>query len=140
PTEIYNEPATRFVASFIGNLNVLNAQKLNSTQNCIAIDGQCVNVHSSVEQYSTDAKLSVAIRPEAIRLNGHGESAPNMLQGTVDDVYFLGSVVRVHVRLKDQFINMDMFNDPGTIFPNPGESAMLTFTPDACRVLTHESA
>ena len=58
----------------------------------------------------------------------------------MDDVYFLGSVVRIHVRLREQYINVDMFNNPGTVFPAVGELVTLSFLPDACRVLKQETA
>src|SRR3954464_3817570 len=40
PFEIYNRPQTRFVASFVGTLNILNAEVRDAAQGRIAIDGQ----------------------------------------------------------------------------------------------------
>jgi putative spermidine/putrescine transport system ATP-binding protein len=134
PTEIYNTPATRFVASFVGTLNVLDADVQNSAQKQVLIDGQPVSVTDPVDA-SAGQTISVAIRPEAIRLKTEVTGSANRLRGTVNDVYFLGSVVRVHIQLEKQFINMDMFNDTGTVFPRIGESVELTFAADACRVL-----
>lgn len=134
PTEIYNTPATRFVASFVGTLNVLNAEVKNGAQKEVAIDGQTVGVSDAVEA-PTGQSIAVAIRPEAIRLKADAAGSANRLRGTVNDVYFLGSVVRVHIQLEKQFVNLDMFNDPGTIFPNVGDTVELSFASDACRVL-----
>jgi putative spermidine/putrescine transport system ATP-binding protein len=134
PTEIYNTPATRFVASFVGTLNVLNAEVQNSARQQVLIDGQPVTVTDAADA-SAGKTVSVAIRPEAIRLNTDANGSANRLRGSVNDVYFLGSVVRVHIQLDMQFINMDMFNDPGTVFPKIGEMVELSIAPDACRVL-----
>jgi hypothetical protein len=43
--------------------------------------------------------------------------------------------VRVHTRLNEQYINVDLFNDPTTVLPSIGDPVALSFSPDACRVL-----
>jgi putative spermidine/putrescine transport system ATP-binding protein len=134
PTEIYNAPATHFVASFVGTLNLLNAEVQSPAEKQIVLDGESITVNDPIEK-PVGTQLAVAIRPEAIRLNGHAKTAPNSLNGTLHDIYFLGSVVRLHVRLKEQFIHVDMFNDPAADLPERGEPITLGFMPDACRVL-----
>ncbi len=133
PIEIYNAPATHFVASFVGTLNLLNAEVQSPDQKQITLDGECITVNDPIEM-PVGTPLSVAIRPEAIRLNGHAKAEPNSLNGTLHDIYFLGSVIRLHVQLKQQFIHVDMFNDPAAMLPARGEGVSLSFMPDACRV------
>jgi hypothetical protein len=48
--------------------------------------------------------------------------------------------VRIRTRLKDQFINVDTFNNPGLHLPERGADVMLHFTPESCRVLKPERA
>ncbi|MEO8612853.1 MAG: ABC transporter ATP-binding protein [Chloroflexota bacterium] len=139
PLEIYNTPQTQFVASFVGTLNVLTADVVNAQDKRIRVDGQEIQV----EDLAIDAPnqpIAIAIRPESVSMNGSTAHAGNNLRGTVEDIYFLGSVVRIRTRLKDQFINMDTFNNPGLALPERGTDLVLHFTPEACRVLKADTA
>src|SRR5258705_13690289 len=60
PFEIYNRPQTRFVASFVGTLNILNAVILSPKQGRITIDGQEVTAAHAVPDAEAGAKRSVA--------------------------------------------------------------------------------
>ncbi len=96
------------------------------------IDGQDVRTGEAI---ATDSDtVSIALRPESISLgsaNGHA----NTLSATVEDVYFMGSVVRVRTRVGEQHLNVDTFNSAGMIPPRPGEQVTLTFSRDAAKVL-----
>jgi putative spermidine/putrescine transport system ATP-binding protein len=132
PSAIYNYPGTRFVASFVGTLNVLTAEGGSP----LRIDNQPVHVAEAVP---AGQEVTVAIRPEALSLTHQPGANGNQLSGTVDDVHFLGSVVRMRVRLESQRINVDMFNNPGAALPPVGAPVTLYFAQDACTVL-HDSA
>jgi putative spermidine/putrescine transport system ATP-binding protein len=132
PLDIYNRPQTPFVASFIGSLNVLQAQVVDRSAGRIRVDGQELTTDETIQ--AGGESVTVAIRPEAIRLN-HANGYANSLSAAVDDIYFLGSVVRVRTRLKDQFLNVDMFNNPSMALPGRGEQVMLSFAPGAAKVL-----
>ncbi|GAB4212781.1 MAG: ABC transporter ATP-binding protein [Synechococcales cyanobacterium] len=134
PTDIYNHPQTPFVASFIGTLNVLEAEVINSKERALAIDGQLLTTVADFEQASSP--LAVSIRPESIQLN-HRNGHANSLQATVEDIYFLGSIVRIRARLDRQHMNVDTFNQPGLTLPSPGEKVTLNFAATAARVLRH---
>ena len=139
PTEIYNTPQTQFVASFVGTLNVLQAHVIDQANNMLAVDDQHIRVEQMNSAIST-APLSMALRPEAITLhrNGHGKDVPanlNALHGTVEDINFLGSVVRIRIRLRDQMVNADSFNNPNVVLPSYGEPVTLSFPMEACRVI-----
>ncbi|MEN9204540.1 MAG: TOBE domain-containing protein, partial [Thermostichales cyanobacterium DRC_bins_46] len=83
-------------------------------------------------------RVPVSIRPESIQLN-HRNGHVNSLQATVEDIYFLGSIVRVRARLARQHMNVDTFNKPGLVLPSPGESVTLNFDATAARVLQRKS-
>ncbi|CAN5298337.1 hypothetical protein BH10PSE9_BH10PSE9_06430 [soil metagenome] len=75
---------------------------------------------------------SVALRPEAIVLNG---SAANRLSGTIDEVSFLGAVVRIRVRFAASAISLDTFNNPGQPPPQRGAQVTVSFAPEDVLVL-----
>ncbi len=137
PLDIYNAPKTRFVASFVGTLNLLDAQVTDARNGKIKIDNQEIAVGQQLEA-AAGKTVSVAIRPEAITVNGTSGGEANHLNGAVEDVSFLGSVVRVRVRLEEQHVNFDAFNNPNLVPPQIGQPISLGFLPQDCTVLSDE--
>ena len=128
PFEIYNRPKTRFVASFIGTLNILDVQVIDAQAGAVRIDGQDARVGQQIPA-ADGARCSVALRPEAVTLHDPGDGC-NQLRGVIEDVAFLGAVVRIKVAVGRDRIMLDRFNSPGLPPPAPGESVMLHFSPD----------
>jgi putative spermidine/putrescine transport system ATP-binding protein len=133
PFEIYNFPTTRFVASFVGTLNVLSASVTEAASGRLNVDGQEIRAARPIDGSPAGQPVSLALRPEALSLNGN--SAGNHLTGTVDDVMFLGPTMRVRVRLKDQAFQFDEFNHPHLAPPRPGQQVTVSFPPEACLIL-----
>ncbi|RYB05603.1 ABC transporter ATP-binding protein [Lichenibacterium ramalinae] len=129
PFEIYNRPKTRFVASFIGTLNILNVEVVDAQSGAIRIDGQEARVGRQIMAAAGSAGCAVALRPEAVTLHDPGNGG-NRIRGTIADVAFLGAVVRVKVEIGGSRILLDRFNSPGLPPPLPGESVTLHFSPD----------
>jgi putative spermidine/putrescine transport system ATP-binding protein len=138
PFEIYNRPSTRFVASFVGTLNILKAKVLNGALGTIAIDGQEVVAMGMKTDAASGAERSVALRPEAVSLNGAG-GRRNRLDGTIEDVNFLGSVVRVRVRFAENSVSLDTFNNPNVPPPKHGDKVTVSFAPEDLLVLEGEA-
>ncbi len=65
PFEIYNTPATRFVASFVGTLNLIEGKVVDPDSNRIMIGDQGVTLKQSVTAYKPGDTVSLALRPEA---------------------------------------------------------------------------
>jgi len=77
---------------------------------------------------------ALAIRPEAIVLEPP-TSGRNSLAAMVEDVDFLGAVVRIRVRMDTVVISLDVFNDPHRALPQRGENITLGFSFDNLLVL-----
>jgi putative spermidine/putrescine transport system ATP-binding protein len=129
PFAIYNFPATRFVASFVGTLNIMEAKVLDPASGRIAIDGQEVVMARSLGSARAGDIRSVALRPEAVTLAEAGEGA-NGMTGTIEDVAFLGSVVRIRVRFEESAVSLDTFNHPGLPPPAVGTEVAVAFGRD----------
>lgn len=134
PFEIYNYPTTRFVASFVGTLNILNAKVSDAATGRISIDDQEVVTARGMNGHSTGDALAVALRPEALSI-GRANGSSNNLDGTIDEVHFLGSVVRIRVRFKDSAISLDTFNKPNLAPPERGQPVTVSFGRDDILVL-----
>jgi putative spermidine/putrescine transport system ATP-binding protein len=126
PFEIYNFPRTRFVASFVGTLNILRGRVVDGASGRIAIDDQEVVAGRGKLDAKTGDIRSVALRPEAVSLQDQGGDR-NKLVGTIEEVSFLGAVVRIRVRFKENAISMDTFNSPGAPPPERGQTASVSF-------------
>jgi putative spermidine/putrescine transport system ATP-binding protein len=127
PFEIYNRPATRFVASFVGTLNLLDALVVDPGTGAVEIDGQPLTLGRPLAAVP-GATVALAIRPQAIAL-GPGRPGDAALRGRVEDVSFLGSVVRVRVGLAAQAVSLDVFNTAAMRPPAPGAMVEIGFAP-----------
>ena len=99
PAQVYDEPATPFVADFIGATNLLNATVVDSRRaNCAGVELLLPEHH-----HAPGAAIVCAIRPEHVRVeeSGGAETAPGepgtSLQARVMEVERLGSFARVHL-------------------------------------------
>jgi putative spermidine/putrescine transport system ATP-binding protein len=134
PAEIYNFPATPFVASFVGTLNLVVAKVVESNAGRLALAGQEVRAAKPVTTTGEGGAVTLALRPESIELGEAGGA--NRLRGTIEDTSFLGSIVRIRVHVgPDVAISLDTFNDPHVTPPAVGEAVVLSFPPEACLVV-----
>ncbi len=128
PFEIYNRPATRFVASFVGTLNLLDAVVRDPEAGTVEIDGQPVDLARPLPARAGDT-VSLALRPEAISL-GRRSDADAAIRGRVAEVNFLGSVVRIEIALETHTLSLDVFNTVAAIPPKPGDVVEVGFSPN----------
>ncbi len=126
PFEIYNAPATRFVASFVGTLNMIEAKIIDPAANRVSIGDQAVTLKQSLAGLKGGDTVSLALRPEAGSLSesANGDTA---LTGKVISAHFLGSVIRTRMDVGGVTISFDMFNSPGTTPPQAGDIVTLRF-------------
>jgi putative spermidine/putrescine transport system ATP-binding protein len=127
PAEIYNRPATRFVAGFVGTLNLIEAKVVDPAANRVSIGDQGVTLREPLGTVKAGDTVSLALRPEAgsIAPDAKGDTA---LSGAVVSTNFLGSVIRTRMKVGDSIISFDMFNSPGLVPPAVGETVTLRFT------------
>jgi len=107
PEEIYREPATPFVADFIGDTNLLDGRaRRESGRTVVEVggrDGIRFNPAATVEE----GDVSVSIRPEDISLSNHGTAATSRIEdgGTFDgeivERYFQGDQTNYAVEVGD---------------------------------------
>ena len=101
---------------------------VDPARGAIAIDGQEIQAAQGLEDAKAGEARAIALRPEIVSLHeapGHG----NRMQGTVEDVNFLGSIVRIRVRFGENAVSLDTFNNPTTVPPQPGQAVTVTLSP-----------
>ena len=70
--------------------------------------------------------VTLALRPEAIHL-GRAEGREVVLPATIEDVHFLGSVIRIRARVAGTAVALDTFNRPDQPPPPVGSSTEISF-------------
>lgn len=96
PYEIYREPATPFVADFIGTTNFIRAQV--TAPGKLGIGSVSVSTDPAHPTPGAGTKVVICIRPEDVLVDKWAASAPGAFDATIDHVEFLGSFHRVHFR------------------------------------------
>jgi putative spermidine/putrescine transport system ATP-binding protein len=129
PFEIYNKPATPFVARFVGTLSTLTGRVVDGGTRRVKVGDQ--EIISDTHIGGTGTEVALALRPEVVRIGEGG--GPNRLSGKVLDVNFLGSVVRIRVSLPAEagIVSLDTFNDPAQPPPLIGAPVTVSFPPSA---------
>jgi putative spermidine/putrescine transport system ATP-binding protein len=127
PFEVYNRPATRFVANFVGTLNVLEGRVEDAAGGVVEVHQEKVSLKGRLNGARTGDQLSLALRPEAIAL-GRRPGYDSSLKGRIAEVHFLGSVIRVRVELGDSVVSLDTFNNPSSPPPAVGDAAEISFS------------
>ncbi|MCV7287579.1 MULTISPECIES: ABC transporter ATP-binding protein [Mycolicibacterium] len=97
PTEIYEQPAAREVAGFVGNCNFLDGKVVEATGSEAKVQleatGQLVHATGRMDVHSGDA-VTVAVRPERVTITGAGYAAAegqNVVRASVSSVQYVGS-------------------------------------------------
>ncbi len=140
PEELYERPATRFVADFIGTTNLLSGAVESSNGDAVTVrlgsGDQCVVAGSG---YAVGAPVEVSIRPESVVLRrpdgGARSDAP--LAATVEQVAYLGGSVQYIVRTSGGLALTALTPKTGHRLP-VGDSVDVTWAPSAALILaTH---
>jgi putrescine transport system ATP-binding protein len=104
PGEVYEFPANRYVADFVGNINLIDGRVLRAQDG--RVDLECAAVGAqlsalSAETVVTGASLCLAVRPEKILLTREppAESGRNVLKGVVWDLGYFGDQSLYRIRL-----------------------------------------
>ncbi|MDS0476154.1 ABC transporter ATP-binding protein [Natrinema sp. 1APR25-10V2] len=127
PQEIYREPATRFVAEFVGDNTVLEGEVIANDRNGarIDVDGRAFEVPalSDGSEYAT-----VCVRPGALSRTVDR----NRIQVGVETSEFLGETVRIHGRWNGREVTLQLADAPD------GDELTVGFDPADAHVVASE--
>ncbi|GIX13342.1 MAG: ABC transporter ATP-binding protein [Paracoccaceae bacterium] len=121
PFEIYNRPATRFVAEFVGTLNILPTTVEDAAAGRVRLAGQPV----ALDRPLPAGPVSLAIRPEAVRL-GRAPGHDVVLPARIAEVHFLGAVIRLRADVGGTRVALDSFNTSDMPPPKAGSAVELS--------------
>ncbi len=108
PKEIYEYPNSQYVATFIGNANVLKGVVVEGHQNYTVIrddENDCTIYVSLASSAAVDSLAHVSIRPEKILISKEPFDVDyNILSGIVDEIAYWGDVSMYHIQLTSKQI------------------------------------
>ena len=134
PAEIYERPATRFVAEFIGRMNFFGA-RMSSANTVQLANGQTFNVPVP-ETIAERAGVHVAIRPERARLSAEKPASGFALSGAVKQVLYLGSTREFHLALDGgEKALVETANDGSAPAFEAGAKVWFSASAEACQVI-----
>ena len=135
PFEIYNFPKTQFVANFVGSLNTAVAEITDPEKGLLSTDGVQFIAAEKMDGLKKGDKVRIAIRPERFSFASEQKKA-NVVDCTIENITFLGSVVRIQVLIGNTKFNMDTFNNPFLELPKIGDKTQVTFSRQAVLLLS----
>jgi spermidine/putrescine transport system ATP-binding protein len=134
PQELYERPATAFVAGFLGVSNLLPGVVEGS--DAVRLDTGDV-IRARVNGRS--GRVAAGVRPEKITLGSGGGA--NELAGTVSESAYIGVATQVVVRTAAGTVQVFAQNiDSGGRVPAAGENIVLSWAPDSTFVVSEESS
>ncbi|HEX4366609.1 MAG TPA: ABC transporter ATP-binding protein [Rhodopila sp.] len=131
PADLYESPADRFVAGFLGAANILPCL-IDGTSVTLPTLG--VTIRSARPGPSGPGLL--ALRAERLRIGG--DPLPNQLDGTVTDSSYAGDALALSVRLADGTIlrvKRALTDGLGAATVQPGMTVRVGWRPEACMLL-----
>jgi len=129
PAELYERPATPFVANFLGVSNLL----VGTVEDARAVrleDGTLVRAAVN----GRTGQVSAGVRPEKITIGRGG--GVNELAGTVSETAYIGVATQLVVQTAAGVVQVFAQNlDPGGRVPSPGDNVILSWAPESTFVV-----
>jgi putrescine transport system ATP-binding protein len=147
PRQLYEAPASRWVAEFVGDVNIFEGQTGSRQASRLMIATKDAGMIAVAEpaQPITKSLVCVAIRPEKVKLSRRGpvsdadnSHAINRLEGVVTDVSYLGGVTSYKVKLDSGAVLRSSMANTARIdidAYHASQRVVAWFTPDDCVVL-----
>jgi len=141
PDRIYEQPATRWVSEFVGDVNLIDGEVAAWSGECGRVATSALGVVDVIGQpLQPGASVTLAIRPEKIAMSAsRPETAANAVEGQVVDVAYRGDLSVYKVKLASGFVlKITAANLSRTLAQSfgMGSDIWLSFPPDASVVLT----
>lgn len=147
PRELYEAPVSRWVAEFVGDVNIFEGQLESREAGRLTVSTRGAGTIAVAEPRQPIAKpvVCVAIRPEKVKLSRRGPAsgaldarAINRLEGVVTDVSYLGGVTSYKVQLDSGAVLRSSMANTARIdidAYHASQRVVAWFTPDDCMVL-----
>ncbi|WP_144478178.1 ABC transporter ATP-binding protein [Cytobacillus oceanisediminis] len=139
PSEIYNEPANDFVASFIGEINLLpvKVEQVDDALVTVSAGENQFVVHNTPFNFSReneDRELSLSVRPESVKILDEKVDRHNVFKGIVEKVQFFGTIINLAVKVNDLLLEVNVLNHVSANL-KPGADVWVELPADQIRLI-----
>jgi spermidine/putrescine transport system ATP-binding protein len=136
PAEVYEDPATVFVADFLGISNLMEAEVTGSCSGGCSVSVGDFTLTAGCGETSARGPVKVVARPERLALLTHGADRDNCLPGMVERTVYVGANLQVMCRLATGVqLQATITNDGQENGLEQGTPISVHIPPDALRVL-----
>jgi spermidine/putrescine transport system ATP-binding protein len=142
PAELYEEPATTYVAGFLGVANLFPATARGADG-----DGRCrlhlgdFDLEATGGHTGASGEVRVVIRPERVQLEPYGSTGPNRVPGMVERLVYQGPATQLVVRLANgESLQALVQNQGQPLSWQQGTAVAVHLPADALRVLPESAA
>lgn len=135
PGQLYFEPASRFVADFVGESNILRCTGAASGRLLSRFGAELRALFGAVAE---DEEVDLLVRPESVRILGAGEAFDaefNQVEAVVEDLAFVGGRTRIGLRCGEQRLLATRASSRHDVTVVPGARVRLGWSPADCVVL-----
>jgi spermidine/putrescine transport system ATP-binding protein len=141
PQRLYERPASRFVADFLGTSNFLAGTLAGRTDGSVEVATAIGTLRaSSAPALASGAAVELSFRPEAVTLSVQEPSGTNRLQGAVTSVLYQGTATHVQLALGSGDVVTASLPHFGEAPPVAvGDRVWCRWSPDATQVFPTES-
>ncbi len=136
PAEVYENPATVFVADFLGVSNLMDAEATPAGAGECSVRVGDFQLRAGCGEVGARGPVKIVARPERVRLLEHGVAHENCLPGMVERTVYVGASLQVIVRLATgAALQVSVTNTQGVEQHGQGTPVQVQIPSDALRVL-----
>ncbi len=140
PTELYERPASRSIAGFIGAVNLFDGVVAGYEEGVLTVRCDALGRTLRIRHHQAlacDTTVAVAVRPEKILVTARSAVGDNRVEGTVTEYAYLGDVTIYHVAVAGGMVlQVQLTNSERGARLRRRDPVSLSWSPDAGVVLT----
>ena len=135
PVEIYRHPTNRFVASFVGESNLIDAEIVQKRGSTMTLKNRAGYVFNAESRSTIDVgRATVLVRPERIAISD--EPNQTAIPVTVTSALFLGEILRIEAQMEGGETLLIRCPDSDRRLPNVGDTLYASWRAEDCWVLS----
>jgi spermidine/putrescine ABC transporter ATP-binding subunit len=103
PIELYEHPANLFVADFIGESNTFEGSTIEVTNDACTMrldGGELLLQGPPLDEIDVGEEIHFVVRPERMRFLSEAHIVPNVLEGTIKEVVYVGDTTKYEVEIE----------------------------------------